>query len=67
MLGMPIRALLAKHNLPPDEIEKLCSAFDRALRSLRLVDRNDPLTEIVPEKIIEVGETVSAMPPRSRP
>ncbi|MBU6464275.1 MAG: hypothetical protein KGL35_28135 [Bradyrhizobium sp.] len=55
---MPIRVLLAKSNLPPDEIEKLKTAFERALRSLNVVDRkNDPLGEIVARKIIEIDET----------
>jgi hypothetical protein len=55
---MPIRVLLAKSNLPPDEIEKLSSAFDRALRSLNIADRkDDPIGKIVARKIIEVRET----------
>ena len=55
---MPIRVLLAKSNLPPDEIEKLSSAFDRALRSLNIADRkDDPSGKIVARKIIEVRET----------
>ena len=45
-------------NLPPDEIEKLSSAFDRALRSLNIADRkDDPIGKIVARKIIEVRET----------
>ena len=36
-------------------IEILPRSFDQALRSLHLVDRNDPLTEMVARKIIEVG------------
>jgi hypothetical protein len=52
---MPIRVLLAKRNFPPDEIEKLTSAFDQALRSLNIADRkDDPIGEIVARKIIEV-------------
>ena len=55
---MPIRVLLAKHNFPPDEIEKLTSAFNRALRSLNIADRkDDPIGKIVARKIIEVSET----------
>jgi len=52
---MPIRRLLAGSNLETDEIEILPRSFDQALRSLHLVDRNDPLTEMVARKIIEVG------------
>jgi|tagenome__1003787_1003787.scaffolds.fasta_scaffold20087985_2 hypothetical protein len=55
---MPIHVLLANRNLPPDEIEKLNSAFDRALRSLNIADRkDDPIGKIVARKIIEVRET----------
>ena len=32
-------------------------AYERALHSLHLVDRNDPITEIVAKKIIEIGQT----------
>ena len=52
---MPIRLLLAKSKLPPDETQKLTSAFDQALRSLHLVDRNDPLSKIVKKQIVEIG------------
>ena len=55
---MPIRTLLAKSKLPPDEIEMLKAAFDKALHSLQIADRkNDPLGEVVARKIIEIGET----------
>ena len=54
---MSINRLLANSKLGPDEIENLNLAFEQALRSLHLVDRNDPLTEIVARKIIEVGAT----------
>ena len=54
---MPINHLLANSKLRTDEIENLNSAFKRALRSLHLVDRDDPLAEIVARKIIEIGAT----------
>ena len=40
-----------------EEIAKLNAAYSYALRELSLVDRNDPLTEMLARKIIEVGET----------
>ncbi len=52
---MPIRRLLKDSNLGPEEIERLDLAYSKALRSLNLVDRNDPITEIVAKKIIEIG------------
>jgi len=54
---MPIRRLLAGSELGTDEIEILTRAFDQALRSLSVVDRNDPLTELVAKNIIEIGAT----------
>jgi hypothetical protein len=54
---MPIRRLLAGSTLGPDEIEILSVAFDEALRSLNLVDRSDPLTDLVAKKIIDIGAT----------
>jgi hypothetical protein len=52
---MPIRRLLQDRELEPDEMDILARAFDHALRSLSLVDRDDPLAEMVARKIIEVG------------
>jgi len=52
---MPIRRLLKTRKYTPDEIELLNEAFDRALRALGLVDRDDPLCEMVARTVIEVG------------
>jgi hypothetical protein len=56
---MPINRLLADSKLGPEEIKRLNVAFACALRSLSLVDRNDPLSEMVARKIIEIGATES--------
>ena len=53
--AMPINRLLAGSKLGPDEIKRLNAAYSYALRSLSLVDRNDPLCEVIARKIIEVG------------
>jgi len=52
---MPIRRLLEGSGLAPGEINILSLAYDAALHRLHLVDRNDPVTEIVARKIIEIG------------
>jgi hypothetical protein len=52
---MPIRRLLRDSKLEPDEIEILTRAFNHALRSLSLVDRDDPLAEMLARKVIEIG------------
>jgi hypothetical protein len=54
-LGMPITRLLKEGKLKPEEVERLNRAYTYALRSLSLVDRNDPLTELIAKKIIEIG------------
>ncbi len=53
---MPIRPLLEGSGLAPEEVERLSRAYEDALRGLHLVDRNDPVTEMVARKIIEVGK-----------
>jgi hypothetical protein len=54
---MPIRCFLSGTSLQPQEIELLNLAYQAALRSLSLVDRNDPIVEIVAKKVIEIGQT----------
>jgi hypothetical protein len=59
---MPINRLLADSKLGPEEIKRLNAAYTYALRSLSVADRsdrNDPLTEMLARKIIEVGATES--------
>jgi hypothetical protein len=51
---MPINRLIAQLDRP--EIERLQSAYEIALKALGLVERNDPLTELVARKIIQIGE-----------
>jgi hypothetical protein len=54
---MPINRVLKDSKLGPEEVKRLNAAYTYALRSLSLIDRNDPLTEMIARKIIEVGET----------
>jgi len=54
---VPIDRLLADRKLGPEEIKRLNAAYVYALRSLSVVDRNDPLTEMLARRIIEVGAT----------
>jgi hypothetical protein len=55
---MPINRLLKDSKLAPEEIARLNKAYTFTLRSLSLVDRNDPLAEIVARKVIEIGASV---------
>lgn len=53
---MPIRPLLKNHAFGPDEIRVLTTAFEDTLRTLRLTNRGDPVTEIIARKIIELAQ-----------
>jgi len=55
---MPLNRLLKDSKLPPADVERLNRAYAFTLGSLSLVDRNDPLTEIVARKVIEIGASV---------
>jgi hypothetical protein len=52
-----IYRLLAKSPLGPQEIDILAKAYEATLLALGLVDRNDPITEMIAKKIIEIGQT----------
>jgi hypothetical protein len=56
MQGMAIYRLLQNTPLGPEEIKVLTDAYERTLQKLSLVDRNDPITEIIAKKIIELGQ-----------
>jgi hypothetical protein len=53
---MAIYRLLQNSPMGPDEIKVLAEAYERTLRKLSLVDRNDPITEMVAKKIVEMGQ-----------
>jgi hypothetical protein len=54
--AVPIDRLLNGSTLSAEKIAQLKTAYDSALRALHLVDRNDPIAEIVARKIIEIGK-----------
>jgi hypothetical protein len=51
---MPINRLLVEGKVSPDEFQRLDRAFTFTLKSMFLVDRNDPLCDIVARKVIEI-------------
>ena len=61
---MPLSRFLAKSILEPDQIERLNEAYIFALRSPDLVDRDDPIMNIVAKKIIEVAATTGSRDPK---
>ena len=48
---------LLKDKRTPEEIELLNKAFNHALNLLGVVDRNDPLCDMVAREVVEVGTT----------
>ncbi len=65
---MPIYRLLQNSPLGPDEIAVLTNAYERTLRKLSLVDRGDPIAELIAKIVIELGQrgvaTRNNYPPR---
>jgi len=54
---MPIQRMLQNSPLHPEDIRVLVAAYEKTLTALGLKDRNDPITELVAKKIIEIGQT----------
>ena len=61
---MAIYHLFKTMALEPAEIAILAAAYEDALRILRLTDREDPITEVVAKKIIDVAELGERDPAR---
>jgi hypothetical protein len=55
--AVPLARLLKDSNFTPEQRHTLELAFNATLRKLNVVDRNDPICEIVARKIIEIGAT----------
>jgi hypothetical protein len=51
---MPIGRLRRDGKIKPEEVDRLNRAFTYALHHLHLVDRNDPICDIVARKVIEI-------------
>jgi hypothetical protein len=54
---MAMYRLLQNVPLGPDEIGRLVTAYEQTLVALGLSNRSDPLTNMVAQKIIELGQT----------
>jgi hypothetical protein len=53
---MSVHQLFRKTAFSPEEIAVLVVAYESTLKKLRLVDRNDPLTQMIAKKVIELAE-----------
>jgi hypothetical protein len=65
MQVMAIYRLFKTMALGPDEIAILSTAYEDALRVLKLTDRQDPITELVAAKIIKVARLYGATSPET--
>ena len=54
---MAIYRLLQNSPMGPEEISRLEAAYEQTLRAIGLKDRNDPITEMIAKKIIEIAQT----------
>jgi hypothetical protein len=63
---MPINELVKQHAFTPDEIKLLVTAFEEALKENGLVDRDDPVTQVVAKRIIHLAQQGERDPIRLR-
>lgn len=54
---MPIDRLFKAGKIKPEDLARLDRAFTFTLESLHLVDRNDPICDIVARKVIEIDKS----------
>jgi hypothetical protein len=54
---MPIYRLLQNLPMGPEEVSRMTTAFEKALRTVGIKDRNDPMAEMIAKKIIEIAQT----------
>ena len=54
---MAIHRLLDGAAFEPEAIKAMTDAYEEALRTLRLTDRNDPVAEMIARKIIRCANT----------
>ena len=63
---MAIYRLLKFSAFDPEEIACMTAAYEDALRVLQLANQQDPITELVAKKIIEVAQAGERNPDRLR-
>jgi hypothetical protein len=54
---MAIYRLLKNSTLEPEEVARITDAYEKALHTLSVKDRDDPLTELIAKKIIKIAQT----------
>jgi hypothetical protein len=63
-LVMPLTPHLTEGVFDPSAIEAMIAAFKAVCLSLQLADRDDPLTQLVAQKVIEIAGTGERDPER---
>lgn len=61
---MAINRLLKEAAFGPEDVRRMTAAYEAALRLLQLKDHNDPVTELVAAKIIQIFRLGEIDPPR---
>jgi hypothetical protein len=64
---MPIERLLAKTSFAPEAAARIKLAYEKTLLSLQLVDRDDPITEMIAKKSSKLQRLGSATRMNSQP
>jgi hypothetical protein len=54
---MAIYRLLKNFTMDPEKVSCITAAYEQALHSLCVKDRDDPLTEMVAKTIIKIAQT----------
>jgi len=54
---MAIYRLLKNSTLQPEEISRITVAYQQALHTLCVKDRDDPLTEMIAKQIIKIAQS----------
>jgi hypothetical protein len=54
---MAIYPMLKTVAFSPEDVERLATAYEDALKALRIVNRADPITVVIAKRIIEAAQT----------
>ena len=54
---MTIHRLIQNLSFNQDDIDRLAAAYEEALRALHISDRDDPLNQVIAQRIIEGART----------
>ena len=52
---MVIYRLLREATFNPEQVKRMAEAYEAALQELRIVDRTDPIAELIAKRVIEVA------------